>query len=178
MLYLNFGKKKLVMLLLALAFVCASQRAGQAAVTTIYTDNLSKTTGGAEIASGTRRLTSSFTTGTDATYLQSITLLLAKPTSGKSTLSVYTNSLLKTGTLVGTLTSPASFTSGTSETTFTATGIPLAANTTYWIVLQVNSGAFNWSWTKDNTGSGNGYTHTWGESDDAGTTWQTYNVYP
>src|SRR5205823_9530935 len=99
-------------------------------------------------------------------------------TNGQATLSVYTESVLTPGTLVGTLTSPTSFTSSTSETTFTASGIPLAANTTYWVVLQVNSGAFNWAWTTDNTGSGVGYTHTWGESDDAGTSWQTYNVYP
>jgi precorrin-6B methylase 2 len=171
------GEKFLAMALLAVGLVFASQLRAQAA-TTVYTDNISKTTAGAESASGTRRLTSSFTTGSEATYLQSITLLLANPTSGAASLSVYTNGLLSPSTLVGTLTSPASFTSGTSETTFNASGIPLAAGTTYWVVLRVNSGTFNWSWTTDNTGTGTGYTHTWGESDDAGASWQTYNVHP
>jgi hypothetical protein len=171
------GKRFLALALPALAFLFASQRPTQAAVT-VYADNLSKTTAATESASGTRRLTSSFTTGADATYLQSVTLLLANPTTGQATVSVYTNGILSPSTLVGTLTSPASYTSGTSETTFTASGIPLAAGTTYWIVLHAGSGTFNWSWTTDNTGTGTGYTHTWGESDDAGASWQTYNVHP
>ena len=171
------GKNFWTAALLALALVFVSQRAAEAA-TTVHTDNVSKTNAGAESASGTRRLTSSFTTGADATFLQSVTLLLANTASGQATVSVYTNGLISPGTLVGTLASPASFTSGASETTFKASGIPLAANTTYWVVLQANGGTFTWGFTRDNTGDGTGYTHTWGESDDAGASWQTYNVYP
>ena len=117
--------------LLFLAFISLSQRVAEAA-TIIHSDNVSKTTAGTESASGARRLTSSFGTGTEATYLTSITLPLANPINGQATLSVYTNNLLKPGTLVGTLVSPTSYASTTAETTFTAaTSIPLAANTTY-----------------------------------------------
>src|SRR5205085_3824391 len=119
MLYLDSIKRFLVLAALALLCVCASQQAIKAATTTIYTDNLSKTTAGTESVSGTRRVASSFTTGADATYLQSITLLLANSSTGQAILSIYSNSHLNPGTLVGTLTAPASFTSGTSETTFT-----------------------------------------------------------
>lgn len=116
-------------------------------------------------------------TGANATYLQSITLLLANPSAGQATVSVYTNGLISPATLVGS-TSPASYSNAAAETTFNASDIPLTANTTYWVVLQTSSGTFNWSFTKENTGTGSGYTHTWGESDDSGSSWQTYNVYP
>src|SRR5439155_4978154 len=79
---------------------------------------------------------------------------------------------------VGTLTSPASYSTSLAQTTFTAGSLSLAANSTYWVVLQANSGEFDWAWTSDNTGSGVGFQDTYGESPDAGASWFTVNTDP
>lgn len=171
-------KKLSAAFVLALVLAALNQIQAEAA-TIIHSNNPSKTSAGTESASGARRLTSSFVTSTDVTFLTSVTLMLANTGSGAATLSVYSNSTLSPGTLVGTLTSPSSYASSLAATTFTASStITLQASTTYWVVLQANSGTFAWSWTGDNTGDGSRYMHTWGESDDSGTTWHTYNVFP
>ena len=46
------------------------------------------------------------------------------------------------------------------------------------IVLQATTGSFAWSWTSANTGSGTGFTNTWGDSADAGATWFPSSVFP
>jgi hypothetical protein len=105
-------------------------------------------------------------------------LLLANSTSGAAELDLYSDGLLAPGALIGQLTSPATYSSGLTDTSFSASGITLAANTTYWIVLKAATGAFDWSWTDDNTGTGSGYQGIWGTSLDAGNTWFTYTVFP
>ena len=156
---------------------------------TTLSNNLSNTTGGTDAVTGSTYFTSSFGTGVSAYTLNSITLLLDNSVAGTAGLDIYKdatdyqgNSGLSPGTLVGTLISPASYsTSALADTTFTASGITLAANSTYWAVLKANTGEFDWSFTDDNSvtaGNGIGYQHTYGESDDAGTTWYTDDTDP
>ena len=57
-------------------------------------------------------------------------------------------------------------------------GISLAADTTYWVVLNAPTGSFDWGWTADNTGNGVGFQVAWSQSDDAGGTWFTADDYP
>ena len=159
------------------------------AQTTILSDNLNSLSSGTDAVTGPTYFTSSFGTGANTYTLNSVTLLLDNSIAGTAELDIYKdasdyqgNSGLVPGTLVGTLISPASYsTSALTGTTFTASGITLAANSTYWAVLKANTGEFDWSFTGDNsvtTGNGLGYQHTYGESDDAGTTWYTDNTDP
>jgi PEP-CTERM motif len=140
--------------------------------------NLSNATAGTEVASGNTWLTASFGTGTSSDTLSSVTLLLSNPIAGVAEVDLYSNSLLQPGSLVGTLFSPSSYSTGLSNTTFSSNGLTLSANSTYWLVLKALSGEFDWAWTSDNTGTGTGFQGTWGSSTDAGAAWYTYAVYP
>jgi hypothetical protein len=144
----------------------------------VLSDNLANVTGGVEAASDDRWLASSFGTDANEYDLTTVELLLANPVSGSATLSIYTDDGLQPGSLVGMLTPPASYSSTLATTTFTASGIALAASSTYWVVLRADSGQFNWAWTNDNTGSGAGFQHTFGDTDDAGDTWFTFDIFP
>src|SRR5205807_3337578 len=90
----------------------------------------------------------------------------------------YSDGNLEPGSSLGTLISPSSYSSSLATTTFSTSGMTLSPNSTYWLVLSANSGEFDWAWTSDNTGSGIGFQHTWGESDDAGATWFTFDTFP
>ena len=140
--------------------------------------NLSNVAAGTEAASGNTWLTASFGTGSSSSSLSSVTLLLSNPTAGVAEVDLYMNSLLQPSSLVGTLTSPGSYSTGLSNTTFSSNGLTLSANSTYWIVLKAVSGEFDWAWTADNSGTGVGFQGIWGVSTDAGSTWYTYAVYP
>lgn len=149
----------------------------------ILSDNLSSTSGGVETTTGNRWLATSFGTGAASAYtLDSVTLLLANTSTGiagSARLDLYSQSLLAPGSLIGSLVSPASYSTSLANTTFTAaSGLSLSANTTYWVVLKGTSGSFDWSWTSANTGTGAGYQNTWGETDDAGASWYTYDLFP
>lgn len=140
--------------------------------------NLSNASAGVETATGTTWLTVSFGTGSSAAILQDITLLLANSITGVAELDLYTNGTLQPGSLVGTLTSPATYTSSLSEITFAGDALTLSANSTYWLVLKATTGAFDWSWTADSSGAGIGYQGAWGISADGGITWFTSDTYP
>ena len=115
----------------------------------VLSNNLANAVGGAETASGARYLASSFTS----------------------------NATLQPSAVVGTLTGPAAYSATAADTPFTG-AVALAANSTYWVVLSAPSGSFDWSWTADNAGTGTGFTHTFGDSTDAGATWSTGDIYP
>lgn len=144
----------------------------------IISSNLSNATAGTEVASGDTWLTASFGTGTSSDTLSSVTLLLSHPISGVAEVDLYSTNLLEPGSLVATLTSPATYASSLSNSTFLSSGVTLSANSTYWIVLKALSGEFDWGWTADNSGTGTGFQGTWGLSTDTGSTWYTYAVYP
>jgi hypothetical protein len=144
----------------------------------LLSDNLSNSTSGTETATGDTWLAGSFGTGPSSYTLQSLTLLLANTSSGVPELDLYTDGGLEPGFLVETLTAPSSTSTSLAPTTFTSTGATLSQNSTYWIVLKADSGAFDWAWTAEYSGTGEGFQDTWGISDDAGTSWYTYAIYP
>jgi hypothetical protein len=163
-------------LLFALVLLFAEALAANAQE--VLSDNLAATTSSTEAASGSTWLTASFATD-DSTYtLNSVTLVLANPTTGQARLDLYSDANLEPGSLVGTLASPDTYSSTLANTTFLADGITLSPNSTYWIVLSADSGEFDWAWSSDNTGSGIGFQRTWGQTDDAGATWFTFDTFP
>ncbi|MGP0063897.1 MAG: choice-of-anchor R domain-containing protein [Isosphaeraceae bacterium] len=142
------------------------------ASTVVLSDNITGVaTGGLEAATGSIWLASSFSTGGASDTLDSVTLLLENPVAGNATVSIYTDGGLQPGTLVGTLTSPSSYLGPLVETRFTADGITLSADTTYWVVLQAAGGEFDWAWASSDSGTGVGFTDTWASSTDAGNSW-------
>ncbi len=142
-------------------------------------DNLGKTTSGSESVTVDRWLAASFKTDAVTTYqLSSVTLLLANPTAGEAELDLHSDGGLEPGAFIATLISPASFSITSEATTFSATGLALDANTTYWVVLRVLGGTFDWAWTADGTGSGVGFSSAWDLSEDAGAGWFAQDVYP
>jgi hypothetical protein len=105
-------------------------------------------------------------------------LLLDSTDGGTAAVSIYSDGLLSPGSLLGTLTSGTGASSTLTPVTFSTSGLSLAADATYWVVLQATSGSVDWAWTDDNTGSGVGYQGAWGISSDAGSTWFTDDTYP
>jgi hypothetical protein len=167
---------RLSSLLCALALLGTEPLAAKAQ--DILSNNLSETTSSTEAASGSTWQTASFATG-DSTYsLTSVTLLLANPSTGQARLDLYSDGNLEPGSLLGTLVSPDSYSSTLEETPFSASDITLSPNSTYWIVLSADSGEFDWAWTSDNAGSGIGFQHSWGRSDDVGATWFSFDTFP
>jgi hypothetical protein len=122
---------------------------------------------------------SSFKTDGYDYMLQSVTLLMAMTSpSGAAQAAIYTNISDQPGSQVGALISPGSYSNTLATTSFAASGINLAANTSYWVVLSAPSGNFNWAWTDSLSGLGVGYTHTWAGSADAGGSWLTFQDSP
>lgn len=144
---------------------------------TILTDNLSATSAGSDSVSDNVLLAADFSTDSSAYGLSSVTLLLREESVGTASLNLYSDNGGIPGFLLGTLTSSGSYSSNLADTVFTASGITLAANTTYWLVLGASSGTFEWSWTATNSGSGAGYTGNSAYFD--GSYWYgTSGVYP
>ena len=142
--------------------------------------NLEAASAGAETATSTRSLSARFETDLSAHELTSVTLQLAADSpSAIATLAVYSDAGLEPGDIVATLASPGSFSTTSAETTFSASGVTLDPSTSYWVVLTPASGAFDWSWTTDNTGSGVGYSTQWGSEDENEPgLWWTQDIYP
>jgi len=157
-------------LLTCVALAATHGAAVPAIAQSVLSTNLTATTTDVETVAGSDWLTASFGTGTSAMVLDSATLKLASIVTGSAALSLYTDGGLQPGTFVGTLTSPSSYSTTLANTTFTSGSLMLAANTTYWLVLSATTGSFDWAWTTDNSGTGIGFQHVWGESEDAGDT--------
>jgi hypothetical protein len=143
----------------------------------LLSNNISNSIDGTETASGDTWLTASFGTGGSSYTLQSVTLL-ANTSGGVAELDLYTDGGLQPGSLVEALSSQSTASTGLAPTTFSSGDATLLPNSTYWIVLKADSGALDWAWTADDSGDGEGFQDTWGESDDAGASWFTYDVYP
>src|SRR5262245_45316492 len=116
-------------------------------------DNLSNTSFSSDSVTATSWIALPFATDSSTYNALSATLLLDRSSAtGPATLSLYADGGLQPGSLLGTFTSPATYSSSLSATTFSESGVNLAANTTYWIVLQaIGSATFDWSWTADNS---------------------------
>ena len=167
-------RRRAALVLAALA-LWATRPPSAAADTVVLSDNITGVvSGGTEAATGSNWLASSFGTGDATSQLDSITLLLQNPVAGSAVLDLYTDGGQQPGTLVGTLTAPSSYLGPLVETTFTSSGITLAADSTYWVVLSAASGEFDWSWASSDSGTGVGFTDTWSQSLDGGSTWFTF----
>jgi hypothetical protein len=167
-------------------FCCGSKRAmlvaaillsGQTAMQAdILSNNLSSPTADTEVLSGSTWIGGGFRTDANSYQLSSATLLISNSIPGVATLDVYSG-IAQPSSFVGVLDSPSNYSSSLAETTF-AGNVTLASNSTYWLVLKAASGQFEWGWTEDSIGSGVGFTHTWGASDDAGSSWFTTDIEP
>lgn len=150
------------------------------AATVVLSDNLSTTTEDVELVTVNRFVSSSFSTGgLSAITLDSITLRMRMDLPGQAQLDLYSDLPGTPGTpdaYIASLTSPASFSSSLSDHIFGGNNLPLLPNSIYWAVLRATSGDFSWAWTRALTGSGVGFQGTWGFSDTAGTSWNTFDT--
>ena len=150
------------------------------AATVVLSDNLFTAVEDAELVAGSRYVSASFSTvGLSAVTLDSITLRMRMDSPGQAQLDLYTDLPGTPGTpdsFVASLIPSSSFPSSLSDTVFGGNNLPLAPNTIYWAVLRATSGDFSWTWTRDLSGSGVGYQGTWGFSDTAGTSWETFDT--
>jgi hypothetical protein len=164
------GNRRALFRVLPVLFAATSCGAGA----TEFFNNLSASNGGSEIASASTYEATAFTTDS-ATYTQlSATLLLDQSAAGAAELDLYSSIGLEPGTFIKAFNSPASYSSSLTGTTFTASNVSLAANTTYWLVLKgAATGSFDWGWTNDFS-----VLHDWGQSTDAGATWFTSDSFP
>ncbi len=116
----------------------------------VYDGITNKPSDGVEPIVPGNRLAQEFTTNTSPLGLDSVTLLMDG--AGKAEVSIFTNNNSGAdvpGSLVGTLVSPASYNSSVlTGTVFTASGLVLNLHTTYWVVMNVPTGAFNWSYAR------------------------------
>jgi len=142
----------------------------------VLSDNLSTSVYAYESVTTTRWVTASFGTDGMSYDLNSVTLQMYLAIEGVAEADIYTDKSLQPGSLVGVLTSPDSYPTSDANVTFTASGITLNPNSTYWLVLKAISGEFDWAWTMDDAGSGVGFQHTFGHSSDSGKTWDTYDI--
>ena len=110
--------------------------------------------------------------------LSSATLLLQNLTPGTATLDLYRDAAGAPGTLAGVLTSPTTYSSSLSLTTFGGNSLLLQPNSAYWLVLTSSAGDFEWAWTQSSAGSGVGFEPDWAATDDSGVTWYTGNSDP
>ncbi|WZO99995.1 PEP-CTERM sorting domain-containing protein [Isosphaeraceae bacterium EP7] len=174
---LHLQRGRAGLMLAALAMVGSFYAPGSARADFVLSGNLDAPTGGQETAAGDTWITSSFGGGSSATALSSITLLLSSADAGVAALAIYSDSGLQPGDLIGTLIQDGSFSTALSAVTFSASGIVLSADTTYWVVLKATSGSVGWAWASNNAGSGEGFQSTFGSTDDAGGTWFTQETY-
>ena len=150
-----------------------------ASAAVILSGNLATITAGTETASGNTWLAGSFGTGIDVLTSPIATLLVSSAATTDSVeLSLYSDGGLEPGNQLATFTSPPSLSTSLSPAVFNASGLHVAANSTYWIVLRSLNGSVDWGWTSDNSGTGVGFQHTWAISSDAGAVWFSDDTFP
>lgn len=161
------------------AIIAAGLLVTPAAADTL-SSNLDAVSSGSETASGQRSLTALIEAGSERHELTSVTLLLEAGADADAAVYLYSDAGgLEPSTLIATLGSPASLPTELGEAVFTASGLTLEADASYWIVLEAVSGEIAWSWTSDNTGEGAGFTTEWGVSDeDDAFFWWTQDGFP
>jgi chitinase len=152
--------------------IAAATGTGTIASATVLSDNLSEASSGYTSVDGTQWLAAKFSTGSSGVNLASVTIPLWESVAGPLTMKIYTESGGQPDTLVGTLTSPGSFsTGGLANATFTASGITLSASTNYWVVLETSSGEYSWGETASPNGTGVGFSPQVVYSNDNGLSW-------
>ncbi len=154
---------------------------------TTLSDNLTASTFGAEQISGTTWLTAGFRTDSSRYLLSSVTVLIEQDMPGTLNLALYSNTAMQPpnqlgyqpGSLIGTLSAPATFPSSFGQVTFSGNHLMLAPHSTYWIVMSAPmSGSFEWAFEEGESGSGVGFHSSWGMSHDSGASWFTNAEQP
>lgn len=144
----------------------------------VLSDNLAASTDGVEPVQGQTWVGAPFRTGSTAVALNSVDLLITVPQAGAAVLVLYTGTT-QPETLVTALTSlQSTVISQYFLATFYGNGLPLAAQTDYWLVLASLTGRFDWAYTNSNSGSGVGFTPGWGVTDNRGASWFTAQSEP
>ena len=135
---------------------------------TVLFDNIGKPVAHTDTISGPVWLAQSFITDGQSYTLDSATLLLRQTAPGSAQVDIYSGSSRPT-IVVGILSSPAAYSASLTPVTFTASGISLAANSSYWVAIHgLGAGSYEWAWTQDNTGGGVGFSIPLAFSLDAG----------
>jgi hypothetical protein len=145
----------------------------------ILADNLASATGGTADVTGDVWYAASFATDASAYTLSSVVLMLQETEAPLDVrVDLYSDGGLEPGSLLGSLSASGALSTGLEPVTFTASGLGLAADTTYWVVVHASSGSLAWGWTASKTGDGVGFRVAWSESDDAGSSWFTTEQFP
>lgn len=172
--------RALRLLLMVPAFCAIGARTSVADL--VLSDNLSQPSFAiGEVVQGPRWITSSFGTDSNSYDLSEVTvkLFLGGNTPELAELSIFTDDAFKPGSLVGTLQSPSIAPDPMiGETTFTASDIRLAPNSTYWVVMRAITEAYEWKYALTDIGDGVGFQHNFGISTDAGVTWDIFDSEP
>jgi hypothetical protein len=142
-------------------------------------NNLNQVTDFTEIVSGPNWITAGFGTGnSNSTLTDAVLLLQSDSGSGDLSLELFSDQNGQPSAPLGRLISPTSFSPALSQITFGGAGLSLEANTTYWLVAQALTGQFEWAFTDSNGGSGIGFQHLWGSSENSGADWFTSDLEP
>ncbi|HEX5010432.1 MAG TPA: choice-of-anchor R domain-containing protein [Planctomycetota bacterium] len=147
----------------------------------VLSDNLDQLPLGPEVATVTEWLTASFATDAKSYDLTTVVLRVGSSAASDAVVDIYSSvgtGAGEPGVLVGTLTY-----SGMSGSlpVFAAQGIVLDPSTTYWVVVREKPGGGSsifWTWTPSDAGTGVGFQHTWGFSDDSGGSWTIFDQAP
>jgi hypothetical protein len=152
--------------------------AAAAAAPLVLSNNLHQATEGGELVAGHRWVTASFSTGGSGDLLlDSVTVLMRMAAAGQAQLDLHATGpgpVGQPGGFLASLIAPSGGSSTLAETVFAGNGLALTPNTTYWAVLRAINGDFEWAWTRQLSGAGVGFQGTWGYSDDAGASWDTF----
>lgn len=158
-----------------------------AAPAATISDNLNAATFFTEVVNSSSSIAAGFQTDNTSYTLTSVTVLMSQNTPGSLNLSLYSNAPqsppndlgFQPGVLLGNLTSPGGYPSMLSQVTFGGNNLPLAPDTTYWLVMTAPSGgAYEWAYAAGNDGSGVGFYPSWGVRTSPGTTWYTSDLQP
>lgn len=137
----------------------------------VLVDNTGNANSGqSEVATFGQDIAEGFTTGAQATVLTNVAIRLAPGGGGTGfTLSIFSDAAGAPGNAISTLTGPPNPTTG--QINQYAGGVPLAANTPYWVVASCTMGTYFWADTADLSGSV-GAPITIGMSDTYGVNWR------
>lgn len=166
----------------SIKLACIAGFAALATAAPVHADTLSDNTSAASAGTvsvdATRLVAASFASGTTSGSVTLTATLLGSTASGSATLSLYgsdASGLIPDAALA----QFSAVSSSDGSLVFSLSGVTLAADTSYWLVLSNADGSSNWSWTEESTGSGTGYTGIWADSDDGGETWFSNSaLYP
>lgn len=145
---------------------------------TVLSNNLNQPVSFTELVDPTTRVAAGFGTGNYSSTLLNVQLLIQLDGQVNPMVWLYKDQAGAPGTAVGSLAlaQPPSG-PGLATVLFSGQNLPLAPNSTYWIVGQSLSGSWEWAYTGSNVGSGPGFQHTWGVSQDGGN-WFVSDIEP